>query len=246
MNNIGKNFTVILIVIIAFSSLMMTKPANAQGISAPSFTVKIIDGSYVAPTTYSTDPYTGATITHGGDTINSRNFTFTIQNVPKATYYLIENKGHYAAAWSPIYTWGLNVTLPASSGSKTIFTIVSTNLIVTDYTPNTSSDNWGNYAFTLASGSQIDFRMQTVAGNQQNDPLYGYSANHPIIVGNASPWSNTQTITIPTSSTSINPTQPPTNTSRSTPTVSELPWLAILPLFVALLFIAVKLRRRRR
>jgi hypothetical protein len=49
-------------------------------------------------------------------------------------------------------------------------------------------------------------------------------------------WSNTQTITIPASSASGSPSP--------TPTVPEFSWLVILPLCVALLFVAVKLKHR--
>ncbi len=51
----------------------------------------------------------------------------------------------------------------------------------------------------------------------------------------------------PTSSTSQTPSPTPTNSSPSpTPTVPELSWLVILPLLLAVPFVAVKLLRKRK
>jgi hypothetical protein len=242
MDRTSRSFEVfILIMAISSLGLLIVKPAEAQMLSTPIFTAKVIDGSYTIPTTYSTDPYTGAQITNGGYTVLTKNVTITIQNVPQANWYLLEYKGHYSSDWVPVYTWGTNVTISASSGTQTILTISSNN----HATYGDNNLDWGKWAFSLAPNSQIDFRLKAINGQTWISPLLG--ANHPFIVGNASPWSNIQTITIGETSTntSPNPTSTSTQNPTPTPTIPEFPIMAILPFFVSVLLVAVYLKHRR-
>jgi hypothetical protein len=59
--------------------------------------------------------------------------------------------------------------------------------------------------------------------------------------GTQSDWSPTQTVTIPASNVSTNPTVTPS----PTPTVPEFSWLAILPLCVSVFLVAVYFKHRR-
>jgi hypothetical protein len=223
-----------LIIAISCLTLLMVNSASAWPISAPYYTVKVIDGTSTTPDSYSTDPYTGQTITKTGTTYQTRNITFTIQNAPQVNYYLLEYKGHYAndSPWTPVYAWGLNVTARAASGAQTVITISSSN------PPQYSVADplyWGDWAFTLTSGSKLDFRLEAISGVETADPLYGYSANHPRISGDTSPWS-VQTIQIG---------EPSNLTSAPTPAVPEFSWLAILPLLLSAVCIALILKRRK-
>lgn len=236
MGNISKTSALFLMLIIAMSclTLLTVKPASAWPVSAPYFTVKVIDGTFTTPASYSTDPYTGQTITKEGTTYQTRNITFTIQNAPQVNYYLLEYKGHYTndSQWVPVYAWGLNATASATSGAQTVITISSSN------PPQSSVADplyWGDWAFSFASGSKLDFRLEAINGVQTADPLYGYSANHPRISGDASSWS-VQTIQIG---------EPSNSPASPTPTAPELSWLVIMPLLLSMLSIALILKHRK-
>jgi hypothetical protein len=249
MTRLGKYLT-ITCVTIACLSILLVYSANAQTVPEPHFTVKVIDGSFTSPVTYSTDPYTGQTTTQAGSTIQTRNVTLTINNAPQVNYYLVEYKGHYASQWIPIYTWGLNVTASASSGSQTIITISSSS-------PQQSSIAdplyWGSWAYDFAPNSAIDFRIQAINGVEGSDPLYGYSANHPIIVGPASPWSSIQTLALPDNSLGpVSETPPPTDSPNPTqssmpsPTVPEFPIaVSLIAGIVAVNLLLISARRKQ-
>ena len=238
MNRIGKGFAVFFILIMAISSLslILIKPAEAQTLPAPNFSVKLIYGSYKLPTTYSTDPYTGATITNGGNTVQYRNLTLTITNVPNANWYLLEYKGHYDTKWTSLYTGGSNVTIHASSGSQTLLVFFSSDSGIADPFSYTIDGMPGRFA----PGDKIDFRIMAIDGSPWISPLQG--ANYVYETGPSSSWSNVQTFDVPTSN-SASISQSPTLTS--TPTVPELPVLLILPFFVSVFLVAVYFKHRR-
>ena len=48
--------------------------------SVPEFTVKLVAHPYDVPTTYSTDPYTGETITHAGYHMENKSIEVSIKN----------------------------------------------------------------------------------------------------------------------------------------------------------------------
>ena len=66
MGSVSKSFSLLLIVLLAVSSLIIAKPAFAQTIptpSVPEFTVQnVVYISYLAPIT-TIDPYTGQNVT---------------------------------------------------------------------------------------------------------------------------------------------------------------------------------------
>jgi len=82
MGKSSRYFSLILILIMAISSvsLFTAKPARAQTVPVPTFTMSTETSSYEIPTTYSTDPYTGANVTNLGYTLVSYNVSITIQN----------------------------------------------------------------------------------------------------------------------------------------------------------------------
>jgi hypothetical protein len=111
-------------------------------------------------------------------------------------------KGHFTDNWTELYN--PNVDYPIQSNS--------------DYTLVYSLNADGN-GVTL--GYQIDFQVQALIGAVHR----GYNASatdqlemYPYVFsGEISDWSNTQTITIPSTSTSL----------VSTPTVPEMPYYAL-------------------
>jgi hypothetical protein len=213
---------------------MMTKPAFAQSIpkpSTPKFTLKLIDTSHDVPssTTTTTDPYTGKqTVTiHPGYHVQSGTIEVTIKNQQFTPYsisnqhtiylfYNVSYKGHYEDNW----TYYPSGEYPRDSDAATRI-------------PQSTADNTV-IPFTAPPEGQMDFRVQAQIGYYNGSELYVMAPGAPFslytFIGEVSGWSNTQTITIPASSTS--PSASPT------PTVPEFPLLAILPMLIVVLFIA--------
>ncbi|MGA2524693.1 MAG: hypothetical protein ABSF65_11145 [Candidatus Bathyarchaeia archaeon] len=131
MGNISKSFVLVLILIMAISSvdLLIVKPVNAQIPPTPPFSIITVSDTTVIPTTYSTNPYTGANITNLGYTKASFNVTITIQNNPQTTAYELDVEGHYSLQLQWQNPWGDegNVTAFASSGSQTVITLYGDN-----------------------------------------------------------------------------------------------------------------------
>ena len=239
-----KTFSLALILILAASSLIMIKPTFAQTIpkpSIPEFTLKFTDASHYE--TY-TDPYTGAQTTY---LVQNKTIEISIKNQPFtrytdssgnliSLYYNIRSKGHFSQYWME-RDGGSDNYLKQNFGSE--YTMVP-------------------YYGDIPSSGQIDFQIEVIAGHDYEvfNIIEGW-----IINGTESGWSNIQTISIPDGSVSITPfsnptpTQTPISTSSPTPTPSQTPtatpaipefsWLAILPLFVSVLFISLMLRHRK-
>jgi len=236
MGSIGKGFSLLLVVILAVSSLMMVENAGAQSIpkpSVPEFTVEAVDHSYVVPTSTSIDPYSGQQITHPSYKVENKTIDIRIKNQPFSStnidgnvtglFYIIGWKGHYEN-WAEFYDgndyfntnhydtnkyWGIE----ASNSAYTVYSFSIFN--------------------SLPVGSEIDFQVKAVIGFN-----FLYFGGHIQPIGTVfhyvqeSDWSKTQTITTPetSASTSPNPTPSSTNTLESpTPTVPEFPsWTTLL------------------
>jgi len=238
MDNMGKSFTLVLILTAAMSglTLIMVNSTFAQTPPTPVFSFSTISRSYLVPTTYSTNPYTGANVTKTGYTVNTFNITFTVQNEPSVTCYELEYKGHFSSQWGDsVWISDYNVTAFASSGSHTIITFWGNNATgpTGQSPPNEITLYYGDHWRTIVPlGSQIDFRWQAVSGETPIRTLTGYE-----VLGNVSSWSAPVTVTVPeTSSVS----------SATTPTVPELPTIiVILPLCLAMFSAAVIVRHRK-
>ena len=117
MDRTSKGFSLLLVVILAVSSLMIL-PVSAQSMlkpSIPQFSIQVVDYSYDVPTKYSTDSYTGKQITIPGyhvddirveGKIKNQHFTAYTTPNPNSTnrydtnlnidfYYNIRYKGHF-------------------------------------------------------------------------------------------------------------------------------------------------------
>jgi hypothetical protein len=227
--------------ILILSSILAIQYASAISTpTVPQFTIKQVDRSYDAPTTYTTNPYTGETITHQGYHVTNLTIEITIKNQPIQTttngynttglFYNVQAKNHMDN-WPSAY-----------NDERTKYTIkptVSEHTVVT-FVLNTDG-------LSSAPGSQVDIRVQAVTGTE----FYVFSKGGGVlpigtqfILDEASSWSSIQTITIgsgeiatveptvtpsqaivqPTPSASataqprINPTETPSPTTQVLPT----------------------------
>ena len=262
MGSTRKAFSLLLVVILAVSSLIMVESAFAQSIpkpSVPEFTMKYIDNSYDVPPTYEKDQYTGQqVITHNGYHVDDRSLVFTIKSQPFTTYndsvgnvinlyYNFRFKGVFGDQWN---------YYPFEEGHSTRTFGGLGNM--GDYFPNFSASKSGETILPIAlksfsagipNGYPVEFQVQAQIGYITGQGVSMAMGSSYEFTGQSSDWSSTQTITIgETSATSSpNPTQSPTNTPSPTPTPSipEFSWLAILPLMIAILSAAVILRHRK-
>lgn len=242
MSKISKTFALFLTLIIALSwlTILMVKPASAQSIpkpSVPDFTFKVMDESYVEPLVYSTNPFTGETeLVRGGNTVQKGRIEITIKNQPFTPYidekggnvslhYIFEFKGHFTD-WDNLFD--------SYAGKQS--NLEYTNIVLTYGEGSTLHGEHLGYL-----QGQIDFRVKAELGywtSVEAFPDYEYS-----FTGEISDWSNTQTIDLTDISVSDSTSPNPTPTS----TVPELSLLAIIPLIIALIPIAlVKMVRKRK
>jgi hypothetical protein len=259
MGSIDKGFSLLLVVILAVSSLILVGSAYAQSAPTPSkpeFTAQFVDRSYDVPKTTwtTTDPFNGQQVTRssGGNHITNRTIDFTITNQPFTPialnngktvqiynsillYYSIQSKGHFEE-WVEL-NGGERIykLVPASTSQFTTITVVL--------------DPTNPPYYDISGKGQEDFRVKAIAGyyNQGDD----FMAPATFMNLTESDWSNTQTLTIPESFTytspTPNPTSPTTSTSQNpTPTVPEISMLVFLPFLLLMLSVAVLSRLRRK
>ena len=266
MVTVGKSLSLLIVVILAVSSLILVESASAQSIpkpSVPEFTVKYVDRSYDTPPTYGIDQYTGKTvITKASEHIDNRTIEITIKNQPFTPftdessgkfinlYYNVQHKGSFGQEW----TWLFGVERMESFGSTDPYSTWG-------YPSQDSASQYTIVSYTLPwnipSEGQMDFQVEALTGYVDKSidsdrshitfAVYNYT-----FYGEESDWSNTQTITLSAASVSISPspssTMPnygPTSSPSPTSTIPEVSWLAILPLFVSMLFVAIVMRHRK-
>ncbi len=214
---IGKNkpATLLLVVILAVSSLIAVKSLPSLAISKPSVP-EILDISFSAhpydvPPVTSIDPYTGKNVTtQAGYRVENKTIDFTVKNQPYSEsegklYYQVGYKGHYGDSWS---TFGQ--PLSASSGNYTVLAIPSDIL---------SGPPEGKMDFQIRAG------IGYVTSRQYFMDIYIYELH-----GEKSDWSSTKTIVIseimPTTETPTAPAQQSTPTvtpTQNPPTTSNQP-----------------------
>ena len=217
----SKTLALTLVLLTILSSLTL-QPANAKTNpkpSVPEFTIQYVAHPYDVPTTYTTDPYTGETITHPGYHVENRSRVLVIKNQPlppdlsngKVTvYYQVRYKGHYSDnEWYEVYHLP---DYPVQSDSE--YTTISPKLNIQSKSASTD-------------GAKIDFQVQALIGSIYlvEARLYG-GANYWTFDGEKSDWSSTQTITVnlptPTPSTS-SPTPTTPSTSQNPPSTPQQP-----------------------
>jgi hypothetical protein len=267
MGKTGKSFSMLLVIILAVSSLIMIESASAQSIpkpSVPEFTLKYVDSSFDVPpkTTFSTDPYTGkvTSTTIPGYNVQNKSVEIIIKNQPFTSYlnqngklvylfYDIESKGHFEN-WNPFFSdasYWLKQNLSESYPPGFIAVSDSQYTVITHKLEN------------ISDGGQVDFRVQAIIGysTRINTTFSGMpiglepgeSYHYYTFTGQISDWSNTQTITIPTGSVttstpnptlSSNPTAAPSSTpTRTNPTGNSLSVPLNTLIAVAAFFLAI-------
>ncbi len=254
MVKLVKYLSLCLVVILAFSSLLIVKSTDAQTIpkpSVPEFTVRYVDYSYDVPPTYGIDQFTGKqAIIKEGYQVENKSFEFTIRNQPFTSYvdshennihllYNLRFKGHFGTEWMYFpflengqgvrrYAAGLyqqfDPDLPASNSEYTVL-LESIPILFYDIHDVDKRPSLGN---------QVDFQVQALIGyvSYPGDGFYS-------LAGQSSDWSNTQTIEITNGSIST------TTSTSPTPAVPEFSWLIALPLFLSTILFGLMIRRKR-
>jgi hypothetical protein len=218
----------------------MAKPTFAQSQTKPipEFILKFADHSYDVPPTVTstTDPYTNKTTTRtiAGYHVDNKTIDAEITN-NGGSYYNFRYKPHYTDNWS---------YYPFNPDINTEYIVPSAQDLSGVYAASTSSYTTVSLTFlpkTIPENGVVDVQVQALFGSYEKHPSGMRGAGFPtydfIFSGESSNWSNTQTVTMPSS----------TFTSPSpSPTVPEFPiWLVILPFFISLLSVAVVLRHRK-
>ncbi len=255
MERMGKYLSIVLVLIIASSSCLIVKSADAQSISkpsAPEFTVRYVDYSYDVPPTYGIDQFTGKeTIVKNGYHVENRSFEFTIRNQPYTPYedsqgnnihlfYNLRFKGHFGAEWMyfPFLDNGQGVRRfaaglyqvydPDLAASNSAFTILLESIPTLFY-------DLQDYDKMPKIGDEVDFQVQAAIGyvSYAGDGFYS-------LAGQSSSWSNTQTIKISAVSASVSHSPNPT----PTPSVPEFTQVAVISFFVSLPLLALLVKKR--
>jgi hypothetical protein len=216
--------------------------ASATVPSVPEFTLKYVTQSYDVPPTYGIDPYTGKqVITHEGYHIDNTTLQVMIKNQPftsykdesgnyTSLYYNFKFKGHYEEQWKNYPSDPLNGYISASQSDYTVVSL----------------PNWqlGN----VPAGGQVDVQVQALIG--YDNPVNGYAGGWKTVfhyfTGEASDWSNTQTVTVsdsPTPSPSPIPSQEPQQTEPFPTTLVIGSVIAVIIVSTGLLVYFTKRKR---
>jgi hypothetical protein len=201
----SKRLALLLIAILAASSLIMVEFAFAQ--SVPEFTVKFADYSYDIPASTYIDPYTGKTVNNPAQRIENNTLQISIKNQTiqsgEYLYYNIRMKGHFSQDWTNISNIQAN---PHSEYTVLTYALGGNN----------ASSYFDSRLDEISSGGTVDFQVQAQVWHYvlSDTPNAQFGGGWLFVMESASGWSNTQTITIPESQT---PTPSPAATLTPTP-----------------------------
>jgi hypothetical protein len=222
-----KHATLFLITVLTVSSLLIVKTVQVSAVlpkpSVPEFTLKYIDNSYDVPPTYGKDPYTGETVMiHAGYHVENKSIEVIIKNQHFTSYlnedgslvglfYNIRFKGHFEnwTNYNPDWTTYTYYPTGYVYRSDSDYTVVAYGL-----TGNTSSESYSRRLIATSAGGQVDFRVEAIIGysTRVNDPMVpGIPVGDPtdpvprhyVFTGETSGWSDTQTVTINKTQTSM-------------------------------------------
>jgi hypothetical protein len=216
--------------------------------SVPEFNVKFVDLSYNVTTT---DPYTGANVTQLVDNrwidviINNQPFAYPNDSLTYHLCYNIRVKPHFEENWTELYPLSLLLNSPNNSlstylahnsplESNSDITFIAYKLGV--YIGNPASGQSPNPVplfVDLPPNAQVDFQVEAIVGHDSQYwywyeyiPNAGYYVS-AIAFDDSSGWSNTQTLTIPTSTSSPSPS--PSVSPSPSPSVSPSPSPSVSP-----------------
>jgi len=254
-----KRFVILLILILASSSLIVIKIAQATITkpSVPEFTVKFINASYTV-----VDPYTGVSQQIDNSSIEviikNQAFAYSFNGSTYHLYYNVRTKPHFGGNWTERYpvidrpnspynadskSWSISKYLtnefhsPLPSKPNSDYTVISYAL---------NGDNAYYSFYGLPSNAQIDFQVEAIVGHDSQAwyvqhplyPEYGGFYEPAIAYDTDSGWSNTQTITIDANASTTTPNASPSQNSTSTPEPQQTEPLQSEP-FPTLLVVAV-------
>ena len=261
MGSISKSFPLLLIVLLAVSSLIMATPAFAQTPtpsttptpSVPQFTIQLVGPPITVNTTYSLDSNTGQIVANLGYTNQYSYVTLTIKNQPfdssyGSLYYNVQLKNKNTLEnWTVVYYMN-NVPNPEQT-TDSDYTNISIYVEL----------HWG-VPFNLA-GTQTDIQVQAQLGNWNYEN--GLFTGGYVFSGVTSPWSPTQTVIVPaniplsptpapsSSTSTLTPTPTPTLTSVGSASTSSLlstttiALVIIAVLLAIIVFLLIYMRKRK-
>jgi hypothetical protein len=167
------------------------EPASTPKPSVPEFTVKAVAHPYDVPTTYSTDLYTGETITHEGYHVENKSIEVWIKNMPFTPYndtdghevnlyYSVRVKGHFGEDWGTPSTYSESDSAERIPQLNSEYTVLS---LANYYNPK----------------AKADYQVEAIVGHFYT-AYYppGHAIQFPYTafqVDGTSGWSNTQTLT---------------------------------------------------
>jgi hypothetical protein len=236
MDNIRKTLTLILILTMTVPNLMMIKPTVAQSIpkpSVPEFTIEPVGPSFDIPPTYYFNSSTGLFDTNDGYHIQFsavkiiiKNQPFSNQSVGDNLYYNVRMKPHnYADSyWIELFSAGADGYPIQTSANYTTIPI--------------AIEGTQALGRIIPTGATTDIQVEAMIGHiGRNNTMIPYPYPY-VFFGETSGWSNIQTVTLP-------PKNAFTVSPSPSPTVPELSWLAILPLFAIMLSVVLIFRHRK-
>jgi hypothetical protein len=211
VTRVSKRIALLLITMLAVSSLIMAESAYAQSIpepSVPEFTVKIVAYPYDVPTTHSIDPFTGQDVTHEGYHVNNQSIEVRIKNQPFTPYeiqdsngnrwavnlfYNIRIRGHFSGDWIELYRPSDGYPHQLSDSDYTVLSYVLGE--------GDADTVLGTKMIKLPPRSQIDFQVEAMVGYIHRENVTAVPGSGWVFTGESSGWSSTQTITIPANAT---------------------------------------------
>ena len=175
MGRIGKSFTLILILIMAISSLslLMVKPTFAQTIpssTAPQFTIKFVNASYTVTTTNS---YTGQSQTQLINNnsieirIKNQHFDYSNNGLTYQIYFNVRVKPHFSNTdnWTEVYPLENNTSSYNSDG-----TFSYAWYLLPESPPQSNQD------YTTVAFSVVPTEVYGASGYDVNRPDTGHNA----------------------------------------------------------------------
>lgn len=224
MDNIGKGFTVVLILMLAVSNLTMVSTVSGQSLKpvVTEFSLQYVDNSYDVPTSYkyTKDLYTGETITTTipGYRVDNKSIVATIKNPSGVDAYNFRWKPHNESRWyyqpfdteadqtPPLSVSGWSGPPAYASDSEySKITVISLNHI---------------------SMTSVEVQVQALYGEYHatpNTPIQLFEGDYYdyYFDGQASYWSSTQTLTISDEPAAQNTPAPTTITLTPSPTPTQ-------------------------
>ncbi len=252
-----------------------TNAQSIPTLSTPQFTIKFVNASYTSTTTNSYTGQSQTQLINNNSieiTIKNQPFDYSNNGLPYQIYFNVRVEPHFSNKdnWTEVYPLE-NLTSSQASGngfpyawyllpesppqSNQDYTTIAFPVIPTEVygasgydvlRADTGHNAWlPDFLDAIPSGAQLDFQVQALVGHNSTywyiqhpfTPTYGGYSAPATAYDSASGWSNSQTITIGETTS---------NSPSPSPTVPELSWSAILPMFFALVSVALMLRRRNK